>query len=103
MENVQTELPSEPWKARLVPPDISDRRPIFLGDNKSLHLGRGKRKQIQVLLEDKQGEIVFARVRQKGFGEGEDILADAGFASLDDRSGKSDSHKPVRRKPNEGS
>src|ERR1044072_7335094 len=40
VENIEPKLPSEPWKPRLMPPNIPDRRAIFLRDNTNLHLGR---------------------------------------------------------------
>jgi hypothetical protein len=92
MQDFKLMAPNETRQMRLVPENVSDRRPEHLGHGHQFHFFPHKFEQGQILLQDKQRKPMMGGVRQEGTQEGEKILGYAGSAALNYRRGNADAH-----------
>lgn len=97
MQEVQAKLAGKARENGLVPKDIFDRGPKFFGDGDELEAITEAGEERAVFFEDEKFEFVGRLEAIVSPEQRKDILGDASFAALDDRSGEADAHYSPRR------
>ena len=76
----------------LMPEDVLHGGTPFLGDGNDFHSISDEVEEGEVFLQDEEMEFVLVGLLEEGSNESEDVLGDAGFATLDDTGGDGDFH-----------
>src|SRR5262245_14917197 len=104
MQDIDLPATGEGRQPSLVPPDVIHGRAKTLRNLDKAHLAFCKIEQRQVVLENKQRELVVGAEFFQSAYQSEDVLCDAASAALDHGSGNADSHRSLRleRTPHRG-
>ena len=92
VQHIESRAAHEAGQHRLMPENVSERRPVALRHRCEMHRGGGEAEQRQVFLEDEEGEFVGGGRGEERAHQRQHILPDPGVSALDDGGGEADLH-----------